>query len=338
MKTAQTLCFMIALATFASCKKENANNEATTSTSSSTSSTSTTSANTDHYVSIADFFSQNGAQMQTYTINGTNGGSFTSPQGTIVTVPANAFQTQAGAAVAGTVTVEFKDLFKKSDMLLSDKSTNTLSGAPLKSGGEFFIRAMAGGEALVLAPNKKIEVTLQASLTGSIDNVNAQSPWVLEEAVDSVPDSNFVMGAGWVETTENKVITQGLSYIYDIYRFSTPAESGSWCNSDNSTFFAGYPLTRLTLIPTDNISAYQTQVFLAFKTVNSMVHVYNNGVSFSYDYAPLGLECTAVALGVKDGKAYSAFVPITISANQIVNFTLSETTTDAFINKLKTLN
>jgi hypothetical protein len=52
----------------------------------------------------------------------------------------------------------------------------------------------------------------------------------------------------------------------------------------------------------------------------------------------VGLECTVVAVGVKDKTLYSSFTPITISNNQIVNFTLSSTTTTAFIAQLKLLN
>ena len=72
-----------------------------------------------------------------------------------------------------------------------------------------------------------------------------------------------------------------------------------------------------------------------------MIHVYRAGLSineFPYSYAPKGLECTLVALGVKDGKTYSAFVPITIGDNQTVNFTLSETTTDDFKAQLADLD
>ena len=87
----------------------------------------------------ADFFEKNGVQMQTHTIDATAGGTFTSPQGTVVTIPANAFVTGGGAPITGNVNIEFKDIYKKSDMLLSNMSTQTATG-PLKSAGEFFIK------------------------------------------------------------------------------------------------------------------------------------------------------------------------------------------------------
>ncbi len=69
-----------------------------------------------------------------------------------------------------------------------------------------------------------------------------------------------------------------------------------------------------------------------------MIHVYSNGLNFPYYYAPVGLECTLVAIGVKNGKLYSSFVPLTISSNQSVNFALSAITTDDFVNSLKALD
>lgn len=70
-----------------------------------------------------------------------------------------------------------------------------------------------------------------------------------------------------------------------------------------------------------------------------MVHVYNDvGNAFPYNYAPVGLPCTVVAIGVKDGKVYSSFTPITISANQTVSFSMSETTTADFKSQLAALN
>ena len=76
-----------------------------------------------------------------------------------------------------------------------------------------------------------------------------------------------------------------------------------------------------------------------FTNVNSLVHVYNGGGSdFPYNYAPIGLQCTIMAIGAKDEKLYSSFTPITISAGQTVNFTLSETTDAAFKTQLNALN
>ena len=124
-----------------------------------------------------------------------------------------------------------------------------------------------------------------------------------------------------------------------MYSFSSSNISGTWCNSDNSDYFSNYSQTNLTLHANDNPSDFNTDIFLVFKNVNSMVHVYKTTTTdFIYNFAPKGLECTMVAVGVKNNKLYSSFIPITIGSNQTVNFSLSVTTTDDFKKALKALD
>lgn len=283
----------------------------------------------DNYSSVQDFFSQHAPSMQTYTINGTTGGSFTTPQGTVVTIPPNAFVTQASVPVTGDVTIEFKDIYKKSDMLLADMPTTTISGNPLKSGGEFFIKASLNDTVVLLAPGKKITVAQPAALTGGLDPL--QQPFIIQP-----PDT------GWVVSPSDSVNSIVNNYVFSLYQFNSPVDSGSWCNSDNSTYFSAYPQTTLTLQHNnDSVTSYlsyNAQVFLIFTNISTMVHVYDNGTNFPYNYAPQGLPCTVVAFGVKDGKLYSSFVSIIIGSNQTVNFTLGQTTTAEFKTQLEALN
>ena len=318
MKTIEKLFFVITVVVIASCEKDPPIPTAT------------------GYDSVSDFFSKNNVAMQTYTIDGTTGGSFISPQGTIVTIPANAFLTQSTVPVSGSVTVQFKDIYKKSDMLLSKMATQTDIGLPLKSGGEFFIKAISSNSALILAPGKKITITQPAMLTGGVDSLNVQQAFVFGLAPGGIgPATNE-----WYPSGGDTVYTTASEYVFNMYQFNTPADSGSWCNSDNTSYFSAFPQTQLTLLPNDNANIFQTEVFLVFHSVSSMVHVYcdwsNN--NFPYFYAPQGLECTLVAIGVKSGTLYSSFVPITIGSNQSVNFSLNSTNTTAFISQLKALN
>lgn len=284
----------------------------------------------ENYSTTNDFFAKNGVAMQSYVINGSSGGSFTTPQGTIVTIPSNAFKTQSGNPVTSDVTIMFKDIYKKSDMLLSNKGTNTIWGTPLKSGGEFFIKCQLDNSTLVLNQGKHIDVQQPVSLTNGLDTVNKLQPFIQLDSMDFV---------GWVPSNDSLSNVVGY-YIFSLYEFDTPVDSGSWCNSDNASFFNMYPSTKLTLHQLDNpTTEYGTQVFLVFKNIPSMVHVYATGNNnFLYSYAPQGLECTLVAFGVKDNRLYSSFIPIKITTNLTVDFSLNQTTTDEFISSLRTLD
>src|SRR4051812_1451395 len=86
------------------------------------------------------------------------------------------------------------------------------------------------------------------------------------------------------------------NYVFSLYTFQTVTpDSGTWCNSDNPNFFSG-PQTTLTLHGTDTVSV-NPDVFLLFKNVKCMIHVYETTTGyFDYQFAPLGYECTAVAV------------------------------------------
>jgi hypothetical protein len=281
------------------------------------------------YSSLQNFYSRNGVSKQIFSVSGISGGVFTSAKGTKVTIPPNAFVTQLGVPVTGVVTIEFKDIYSKSDMLLSNVPSMTYYGAPLKSAGEFFIRALEGTNALLLNTGKKITAE-QPAFGALIDT--AMAPFVV------IPDSTG-FGGGWTQTPNDSVSATTSSYIFGLYNFSNPADSGTWCNSDNSGFFSTYTQTTLTTHANDDMSLYEIDVFLVFSGINSMVHVYyGGGNDFPYSYAPQGLQCTIVAIGAKDGKLYSSFTPVTITSGLITNFSLTETTDAAFKAQVSALN
>jgi len=293
----------------------------------------TTSLGNENFTTAEEFYSQNGVPVQTYSINGITGGSFTSPQGTFVSIPANAFLTLTNLPVTGSVIIQFKDIFKKSDMLLSNMPTIDMQGAPLKSGGEFFIKAMSDNSPVYLRDGKKITLTVPAGLTGGADTANKQQAYTLV-----LPQDSGLKNSRWSPSYEDSVSNVVQNYVYSFYRFSPPLAIGSWVNCDNNTYFGKYPKTILTLKPTDVISNYNPQMYLIFTSVSCAVAIYNSENAFRCDYAPIGLKCTLVAYSINNKTLYSTFVPITITANQTVNFTLQKTTTTEFKALLDALN
>ncbi len=291
--------------------------------------------NNDNYTSTANFFAVNATPMQTYTFDASIGGVFTTANGTIITVPANAFKTQAGGAVVGNVTLQFKDVYKKSDMLLNNISTSLMwSDKPLKSAGMFNIKALQGTDELKIASGRKIMIKQPLNGMPVDNNMN---PFIFQINCDTIN--------GWVAPPNDSlhypidsVYVSATGYVFSMFSFSHVGTEGTWGNTDNETFFAAYPTTTLVLHSLDSVNTNSTEMFLVFSTVSSMVHVYRYMSDFPDPWAPLGFQCTAVAIGVKGGKLYSSFTPITITANLTVNFSLSETTTADFKAQLEALN
>ncbi|MEW6469410.1 MAG: hypothetical protein AB1458_10810 [Bacteroidota bacterium] len=279
------------------------------------------------YASMQDFYDQNRPAIWSYAVNATTGGTFSTPQGTTVTVPANAFTDPSGNPVSGSVTVRFQDIYKKSDMLFSQMPTSTASG-PLNSGGQFFIKAEQNNAGLVLAPGKKIVIGQPASLTGGVDSGMT--------AFVAVPDS-MEAGYEWVPAPYDTLYPSMNSYVYNLYGLNS---NGTWSNCDNPYPFASFPQTTLTLSSSSNLSAfnYQIDAWLIFTNQNAGIHLYLDNNSFQYIYAPLGFQCTAVIMGVRDGKLFACFQPVTITSNTNVNFTLTEMSTADFKTRLDALN
>jgi len=282
--------------------------------------------------SLSEFYDKNAVPLQTFSVDAANGGSFTGAAGSIVTIPSSAFVDGNGNAVTGNVTVELREIYKKSDMLLSNMPT-TSYGWPLQSGGEFFIRATNTGGALLLQKNKRIQVKQPAAVTGGNDA--AMKAFIGIANADSIANNNWNPVLDSASNPQAAVLIDADNYVFSLYQFSTPAANGTWCNSDNSDYFSKYTTTSLLISSTDT-GFGRCDVYLVFKDVNCMVHVYATGVNsnnlyqYTYNYAPVGLQCTVVAITVKGDTLYSSFTPITISANQTVNFSLSATTTEAF--------
>ena len=282
------------------------------------------------YGSMKDFYALNAVKSTTFSADGTTGTTTTTSHGTLISIPANAFVTLAGNPVTGTVSIEYKELYKKSDMLFSDKPTVLFNGAPLKSGGEFFMKATANGAAVQIAPGNFI--TVEQPLNGFPFDPAMMAFTAVTDTFQWVPANNAAVN-------DSVVGYSYTSYIFGLYTFNYPEDSGTWCNSDNGSFFSSYPQTVLTMHQNDNPQLYGTDVFLIFSDINSMIHVYSDaGGDFPYMYAPQGLNCTVVAVGVRDSMLYSSFVPVTIGANQTVNFSMHQTTDADFYQKVDALN
>lgn len=281
--------------------------------------------------SVQDFFNRNKPKPEFHYIDGVSGGSFTTAQGTTVIIPPYAFADQFGNFITSAVEIEFLDIYKKSDMVWTGMTTQTSTGEPLKSGGEFFIRAKANNIALNLAGSGPIKV-IQPLNNFAADP--GMQPYV------SVLDSSNL--AGWELSGYDSISLTATSYIYTMYQPIVPAGSGVWLNSDNSTYFSTYTQSPLTMHFTGIAADYSPDIFLVFDNINTTVHVYSNyfgdGSDFTYSFAPVGLSCTAVAVGEKNGILYASFTPVTISTNQTVNFNMTQTTEADFKTALEALN
>lgn len=282
-----------------------------------------------NYSNIDEFYIKNGVKSEYFTFNSLFGGTFTSSQSTTIIIQPNSFVDQSNNDVNGLITLEFKDIYKKSDMLLTNKPTNRFDNKPLKSAGMFLINVKKSTEDLKLKQNSKI--LIHQPFNG-IPLDTLMSAFVLMPPFPDFP-------LNWVSNPTDTVLYNATGYIYTLYNFTFPSENGTWCNSDNPYFFQNFTQTTMTIHTTFDVN-YPIQIYLIFHGINAIVSINPNGgfLNFIYNYAPVGLSCSIVAMGVKDGHLFAAFKDITISENFETDISLSEITTNDFINKLEALN
>lgn len=276
--------------------------------------------NTDNYLSLADFYLKNEVKLQTFTVNALTGGTYISPQTTTVFI---APSTTANAS--DYIQVGFKDIYTKSDMLLSDMTTQLYQGKPLESAGEFYINLEYKSNTTTSAPLTTLSVSQPAfkpidkdmtTFTRYSDTIKAWVP-------SSGPNYSLYLSTS--------------SYVSQILSYSNGPNPGAWFNTDRP-IISNSAETAINFKPKAPISA-TAHAYLVFKKENCTVHIYPNSSGiFYYNYASIGLECTFVSFSIVDGKLYSSILPLKIEANQTINFDLKLTTTDEFKTALKALN
>ena len=294
MKTIQikVIILLIASSVLSSCKKDDKMESTPTS----------------GFSSLEEFYNKYAVKSQYFNINNNAQQVITGNQGSIVTFPANSLVHANGQPATGNVRVEIKEIYKKSDMLFADKPTMTATG-PLLSGGEIFIQAIeeTSGEILQVANNAEVGIFMPAVAPPDSMNLFIATANMAEFTWVPAP------GTGW----SNTIFTTPTGY-----QIST--DTLTWINCDQPIF--SNPWLILDMHANDNPVDYNTDVFLFFPN-KSVIHLYqNNNNDFRNYYTPKNSTMTAVAIGLKNGKLYSAFVPVTATnSNLTVNFTLQET-------------
>lgn len=126
------------------------------------------------------------------------------PKGTLLHIPSGSFVTQEGQAVKGRVQLELKEIYKRSDYLLSNLPTES-NGQQLVSGGVIYLDATAAGRRLKLAENKKIYVEFPTQ-----GQASTQGMELYHGAYDNKGQLNWVPEGG----KQNRMIPLSLDKLY----------------------------------------------------------------------------------------------------------------------------
>ncbi|MNK12374.1 hypothetical protein D3C87_304340 [compost metagenome] len=306
--------FIVLIALGVACKKENSND-----------------GDTNTAKTAKEFTAKFGAQKQTKEINAS-----ALPQtvslldGTKITFPVGSL-TKGGVPVTGNVTIEAYEVLKRSTVIFTGGNTNHSSGAPLASDGFIFIDVKSGGVSVDQNLAVPIKIAVPAKREG------ATQLWV---GVDQGGEKPLVAGPAnqmaWAAPRNaNGVGMKEVPASQSAFTFDFG--SLGWVNCD-IFYNNASPKTTVRVEVLNNpgsmasFHAYAGETFVYFcaKGANVVAQLYTadgpNKVK-SYDNSmPIGSEGKMLSFCVKDGRFYYAVQDITISANQNLTLTLTETT------------
>lgn len=273
------------------------------------------------------------AATQTFTMDGSSGGSIIGANGTVITAMPNAFRDHDGNPVTGTITIELLEAFSVADMVRSNLRTVASYGGDkrmLQSGGEVRLRAEVGGvQVTVDAGAVRVYFPCAVPDYGmryfeGVEDVDGDVLWVDADELDVdtaifLPDS--AGGGGW------------LSGSY--YNEPWPANSfgdPTWppfafMNCDHP-LPPGGDSTDVTINLPSDASDDAVMVWIVLPEINCMVFMElreGNSVRAGFPVR-VGLEGTIVALTGSDGSYRSTFTPITVTVDHEQSITLEPTT------------
>ncbi len=245
--------------------------------------------------------------------------TLTSEKGVTIYFPGNCL-TLNGNPVTGTVDLEYAELFDRGTMAATNKPTmgRMPNGdlALLVSGGEFYINATQNGQQLAI--NCNMNLVVPGALTDGIDNAMILWTGVINEEGELVWERKDNPNGA-----DGGVNGEGDNYFVNIGNFG-------WTNVDRWYSDPRPKTTILVDVPTGYHNT-NSSVYLSYDGEGSalaMLDTFTDGLfSEHYGQIPIGLACHVIFVTEQDGEYRYAIKAATIAANDIITFTLSETTT-----------
>lgn len=273
---------------------------------------------------IWDGFAARQPGAQQFTIPAAFATNLFGQKGTRLQIPANAFVTAAGTPVTGQVDIELQEIYEVWEMVLNNKFTQS-GTRPIESGGEFFIRATQNGQELRLAPN----LILRASLPAS--NPLPGMEVFYGSRLDSAGTSNFSWQLAEDRVTNN--VSIGMDSV-NMGSYLMEVDSLAWINCDR---FMNEPMSQVNIALTNSHAGDEASVLVHFTGMRSIIQAWNTGLGMFKSSVP-SRAATIIGVTVRDGQLHTAFLPVQLHAGGNYSLTMSPTTEEAFISRLKQLN
>lgn len=264
-------------------------------------------------LSFADFFALNGEKTQIYPINATQETRLTGFKGTQLIIAPYSFTDLSGNIITGPVQLHLKEVFTKSEMVLTNK-VSTSEDRMLESGGQFYVAAFQGNTALKLKTPIKVILPINRNLS------NPLSIRLFEGSLAITRSFRQTNAFDWRLSSDRKLPIQkqnGQKYFqFNINQFN-------WYNCD--AFYAKKAArTMVSARVTENHLAFDEKAaFIVFKDANCVARMYNNGNHFTSFNIPQKKAASIVVLALRDGQLYYGCTAIRKTTGRMVDVQLN---------------
>lgn len=213
----------------------------------------------------------------------------------------NSFVNASGTAATGMVQTEINLFKKKGDLIRMDKPTQS-NGRMLVTGGVIYIKVKQNGTALSLNSGTGFVMKFPEA------NPNPQMRYFFGEASSS-GEFNWVLPT---DSQSNRVISTNTEY--QVY-----SKNLNWINCDYFYDTTGIPRTTVEAKLPFNYTNANTEVFLAFKEIRSVLGMYGTPATkvFSTQKIPAGKPAYIVVLSKQGNDFFFAHEAVITGTNAV---------------------
>lgn len=263
-------------------------------------------------------------------------------QGTVISIPANAFETVSGEKISGQVEIELKEFYRKSDFVINSLPTES-DGKILETGGTVFISAKRSGEELRLLPGK--DIRLDMNYKGDFKGMQTFEGKTEAGMINWRPSRSAPFFAGYIgpvtyfeDVPFPKARKDGsgrLATSDSIFQAQIIAGNMGWINCDR---FAGYRNLISTKVCVSNAPEI-ARVAMVFRNANSILLRFSNeGGICEFPSVPKGSRVTIFAYSDHGTEALVASKEVIIGSGQELNLSLEPVSLQKFGEVLNSLN
>lgn len=249
---------------------------------------------------------------QTFSVDANTATTIYGNEGTSIVLSGNNFTDASGNPLSGNVDIKLIEIYKKSDMVLTNKTTMGEQGGALSqliSGGEFYIEVTQNGTPVTIPNPMQFRTVSVPTPDFNMDlfdgTVNAEGDITWTESIDSVtvvPDSTQQGWSNWFPYGDS------IGWVNCDYFWNSPA-----------------PQTDVTVNTPSQCDDTNTNVYVVFDNENAAANLYHqSGNAFgtgSWYTLPEGTDVHFVVVTDDGGQLQYAVQAATIGSNHVENIT-----------------